>query len=69
MVRSWTWRGRRRQSFRSPAIATCRFRSGAPHLSGDRLSGARALANHRWYHDKFGAEYPAQRRAVIPCSS
>ena len=26
----------------------------------------RALANHRWYHDKFGAEYPADRRAVVP---
>lgn len=25
----------------------------------------RALANHRWYHDTF-ADYPAQRRALVP---
>jgi hypothetical protein len=25
----------------------------------------RAVANHRWYHDKF-PNYPAERRALIP---
>jgi hypothetical protein len=25
----------------------------------------RALANHRWYHEKF-ADYPPERRRLIP---
>lgn len=25
-----------------------------------------ALQAHRWYHEKFGADYPAQRKAVFP---
>ena len=28
--------------------------------------GSRAVATHRWYHDKFREEYPATRRAFIP---
>ena len=26
----------------------------------------RALANHRWYREEFGAEYPEERKAIIP---
>lgn len=26
----------------------------------------RALRGHRWYHDKFGSDYPSERKAVIP---
>lgn len=28
--------------------------------------GPRAAASHRWYHARFGAEYPAERRRLIP---
>ena len=28
--------------------------------------GSRAVATHKWYHDKFREEYPATRRAFIP---
>jgi len=28
--------------------------------------GPRAVHHHRWYKDKFGSDYPAHRRAVIP---
>jgi 3-oxo-5-alpha-steroid 4-dehydrogenase 1 len=28
--------------------------------------GPRAASNHRWYRERFGAEYPAERRALIP---
>lgn len=26
----------------------------------------RAVSNHRWYREKFGADYPAERRALVP---
>ncbi|KAG6809842.1 hypothetical protein H0H92_014534, partial [Tricholoma furcatifolium] len=26
----------------------------------------RAVRGHKWYHSRFGASYPAERRAVIP---
>jgi steroid 5-alpha-reductase len=28
--------------------------------------GPRARANHRWYLEKFGEDYPKKRKAVIP---
>ncbi|MBX3274296.1 MAG: DUF1295 domain-containing protein [Sandaracinaceae bacterium] len=28
--------------------------------------GPRAVSNHRWYVEKFGDEYPKERRALIP---
>lgn len=26
----------------------------------------RAMANHRWYLEKFGGDYPNNRKAVVP---
>jgi len=28
--------------------------------------GPRAVQHHRWYKNKFGVEYPPDRKAVIP---
>lgn len=26
----------------------------------------RAIRGHQWYHEKFGNQYPSERKAVIP---
>ena len=52
----------------APAVAL----SGAPkpaaeglELAAPRTLAPRAVANHRWYREKF-ADYPAERRVLIP---
>ena len=30
--------------------------------------GPRAIANHRWYQEYFGSQYPVERKALIPWS-